>query len=1019
MRRCQIHPLRLLLVAGATLAVSCCTNPLKAADDAAEFLDALRSRGMHDLALDYLQYAATDSLASDEFKARISYERGMTFVAKWRTTRNASKRESLTSQIRNEFETFARANPADPLVAEAKSQLATVLTNTAMFVLNAAERKSDDAAKQADRLAARKGLEESRELHTTVETSIKDQLAAYPKVLDPKTERDKIENRTKLRLQLAQVRVLSAYALHQIAKTYNESDKQYTKLNSQAADELQALYDKYASKGIGFFIRVNQGECYLAIEKYKEAAGCFEDVILGAGENPAVAELVTKALALQTQCNIATEQYDTAIAKAKAWLKKVPGGRSPGREWLALQYQLAEAMRLKANSPDIKNSDGEKLLADTRDLYETVARRAGKYQDEARERMVSLFGAGGSAERREVNTFADALQAAKEAIGSMNTARQALPAAEANNPAAANSLKQQEESGFADAVFYLEQAHQLVDDDTPIAQVNESRWLLTWLWWQDEQFYRSATLASFLTRRYPEDPNSVNAAQVALASYDKLYQQSSESGVDASTEARKLKDLAAFITKRWSSTDLADTAFGVLMNFSIREQQFDTALDLVEQLDESRRGSFQAKIGNAIWEAQLRAANKPNSNVDRQKLRRQAVELWESSFDGLAGDRSSAAALAATSLYLTQARIDSGNFAEATELVEDPKVGPLALLATKNPVASRTAYALEAYKAALRCYVSVVPPQTDKAVATMEQLEQAVKQTQGGSEKLTKVYLGLGVQLQQQIESLQAAGKSEEAKRVSEAFVAFLEKLSGRETSDPAVQKWIAQTYYRLAEGLEADATAKDVRAGYYTKAGEAFKALLDSPQREREKPGATIGLELQYGQTLRRAGKYAEAMALFEKILADREGIPDVQLAAAYTLQDWGASENAAKLKEAVSGSGPKNAKGKPIVWGWNYLSKFAMSVARQRPAQKDKYRDIFFESWLNIATVYKLRAEKASESEKTKLLQKARSVVKSMVENYPNMVETKRGKDFERLMRDIQKAEGKRPTGLKEFDE
>lgn len=1012
------------LSASIALSAACCLlfvgygNRARAADDAAQFLDAMRKRGMHDLALDYLSYAATSSLASDEFKGRIPYERSVTLVNKWRETRGATKKQRIVGQIRSEIDTFAANNPDSPLTAVARSELATLLTATAMQSLAEAENKADGDASAA-RNTARSNLEEARELQTTVEASIVQQLADYPKVLDPKTQGDMIEQRRELRAKLSQVRVLNAYALHQLAQTHAEDSEPFKKLNQQAADELQALYDKYGSFLVGFYARVYQGECYLDLKKYKEASGCFEDIIVQGGENPSVTSLVTKALALQAECNIATEQYDTVIAKSSEWIKRAPSQRTNGPEWLMLKFQLAEALRLKAELPDTKDSEGKKLLSQTRDLYDAVAKRPNDYQDTARERMATLFGAAGSADRREVKTFTEALQAAKDALNSMTAARQALPAAEANNPAAANALKKQEETGYADAIHYLDTAQQLIDDDTPVAELNESRWLMSWLWWQDEQFYRSATMASFLTRSYPEDPTAMNAAQVALASYDKLFQQTTEAGGDASAEAAKLKQLAAFITKRWSSTALADTAFGVLMNFSIRDQQFDAALDLIQQLDPSRQAAYQAKVGNAIWEAQLRAAGDKNSTVDRQALRSQATELLTTSFETLQNDSSTAATLAASSLYLAQARIDKGEFAEAITLLENPKAGPLALLKTNNPVASRPAYAMEAYKAALRSYVSVVPPQTDKAVGTMQQLEQVVKATQGGGDQLTRVYLGLGVQLQQQIEALQGAGKSEEAKRVSEAFVAFLEKLSERGTSDPAVQRWIAQTYYRLAEGLEGDATAADVRTSYYEKASTSFKALMDAPRPEGENPNVMLALKMQYGQTLRQAGKYAEAMQQFEEILAEKESMPDVQIAAAYTLQAWGAADQAEKLQEAVMGSGPKNDKGKSIVWGWNYLSKFASSVARQRPELKDKYQDIFYEAWLNTARVYELRAAKANDAEKAKLLDKARSVVRSMANNYPAMLKTPRGQDFERLMREIQKAEGKRPTGLKEFDD
>src|SRR5690606_2756536 len=104
-------------------------------------------------------------------------------------------------------------------------------------------------------------------------------------------------------------------------------------------------------------------------------------------------------------------------------------------------------------------------------------------------------------------------------------------AAEAGDEGGDNSLLQENLSaGFREATRYLEAALSLVDDDTPVEQVNEARRLMAWLLWQDEQYHRAAVLASFLARRYPEDPSSASAAQVALSSYDKIYREAKENG---------------------------------------------------------------------------------------------------------------------------------------------------------------------------------------------------------------------------------------------------------------------------------------------------------------------------------------------------------------------------------------------------------------------------------------------------------------------------------------------------------
>ena len=63
---------------------------------------------------------------------------------------------------------------------------------------------------------------------------------------------------------------------------------------------------------------------------------------------------------------------------------------------------------------------------------------------------------------------------------------------------------------------------------------------------------------------------------------------------------------------------------------------------------------------------------------------------------------------------------------------------------------------IETYKAALRAYVLMSPPQEQKAIDIMQALDKAVQAGGGAdaSEQLTRIYIGLGVTLQKQVERL-------------------------------------------------------------------------------------------------------------------------------------------------------------------------------------------------------------------------------------------------------------------------
>lgn len=977
-----------------------------AASDTAQFVEAMRAQGHFDLTLEYLDSIADSRLVTDEFKQRVGYERGVTLLAKWQKTASATERRRIAQQIAAELKSFAQANPDSPLAPQAQRQLAVLLSNTASRDIAVIEMRPTSESKEAEvRAEAVSQLKEARKLMVDAEKAIVAALAKFPKQLDRKTEADKIDRQRELREELAQVRLLRSQALQQLANAHGPKARDFKKLHEEATAEFQDLYDKYTNFLPGFMARVYQGQSYLELGKLKEASGCFEDVIVQGAEAPALRDLVTKALAYQAECYLAEKEFDQIIAKQGAWLTKAHRAEARQPDWLRLKYFVAEAKRHKATDNKLKEAPRKRLLTEARSLYSDVALQPSEFQRPSQEVLKEL---GGPAQQDKPapKTFDEALAAGKRAISELSATRQQMESA-GEEGSEDSHLQESLSAGFREATMYLDAALSLVDDDTPIEQVNEARRLMAWLLWQDEQYHRSAVLASFLARRYPEDPSSSSAAQVALSSYDKIYRTAREANdPDAGdAEAERLKDLARFITRRWGSTALSDMAFGVLLDFSIREKQFEASLELLEELDDTRRASYRARIANAMWETQLRAANEQDDSIDRAALRQQATQLLKESFEPLKDIPAARSTLAATSLYLAQSLIDEGEYAAAIKVLEDRKAGPLALVKTNDPIASRPAYAIEAYKNALRAYVSVVPSQSDKAIETMTALEKAAKKS-GGGENLTRVYLGLGLQLQQQIATLNEEGKGDDAQQVGEAFAAFLDKLNERGSDDPSVGRWIAQTYFKLAEGMESEAPK---RGEYYQRANDAYKVLLEG----NADPKATLALQMQYAQTLRQLGQYEQAVAMFEKVLAEREMLLDVQKAAAYTLQEWGEATSPDKFKEAVSGRGQLNAKGKPVIWGWSQLGKVAVQVARTRP----EYKTLFYECWLNQARIRYLTGMQTSGEARTKQLDSARGIVSTMVRNYSDFKQTELRADFDLLMKQIQQAEGKRPTGLAEF--
>ncbi|MEX0641521.1 MAG: hypothetical protein WD468_02410, partial [Pirellulales bacterium] len=632
----------------------------------------------------------------------------------------------------------------------------------------------------------------------------------------------------------------------------------------------------------------------------------------------------------------------------------------------------------------------------------------------------------------EPRSFQEAYDRGKDALASFNAAKLALPSAERNNPPAMPELQDQMDEGKEEARQNFQLAMTLIDDDTDQKLVNEVRYFLCWLYWENEDYYHSAVLGDFLARRYPDHPAASAAAKLSMASFERLYQQSAAGdGKDDNTEfeARHMAQMAEFITRRWPDTSDADAAFSVLVSYAIRGGHIDDAQKMLANASDSSRPRLELQLGNAMWGkylelAQSDAETRPH-DTDLEKLKGTAVKFLRSGFEGFRKDRTASETGAAAGLYLAQALLSDGKYDEAIKLLEDDKVGPLTLVTRRDPAVSRPQFTIEVYKAALRAYVSVTPPRGEKAVEIMKALEGVIADSGAPGDQVTRIYVSLGASLQRQVNELREAGRNREADHVSIAVTEFLDRLNAQQAGTNWTNRvWVAQTYYALGNGDDVNSTGKQ-RAGSspegqsrqnLIKARDAFAQLLADVQKNpRLAPSdsSVLAIKMQLGECYRQLGEYKLALNTFSDILRDKESSLSVQRAAAYAYQQRGQASDAQWLERAVFGGYQLKSTGKNRIWGWLRISQVA-----QRAASADKkYWDAFFEARLNVARCRYLVAMKSKGSERQQDLAKARQSIQSVAQLYPELGGENWKVQYDSLMKDIQKAGNQSEIGLREF--
>ncbi len=998
-----------------------------AREQAEEFLKGLQERGLHGLALDYLLQMESSSLTNAEFRERIPYHRGVTLIAQARQTPDIDQRATLLSEAWRELNQFATAQSDSPATADALVELSNVLVDQAMQLLAQAADLPDEPTYVEQR---KKMLRKARELLADAQPRFRQAEQFYsaaldrmPKTLDPKTQGELIAQRQEFRARVAQVGMLAAQAQFEAATTYPTDSKEFMEQNRTTAKILADLYEKYSRWLIGFHARLYEGRCYQAIGDYQRALGCYEELILQSSVHPAFRKLIASAYAYQAQCLMAQNKHDAAIANLTGWLKAIQGEEATMPEWLLVRYELAQALRTKAESSDTKPSKKRKLLSSARDAYRLVAEEPNQNQNSARAALAML----GSNERLASELprdFSNAYSAGKDAMTSLNAAKMAIPSASKNNPAAIPQLRLQAEQGLEVARRNFRIALSLAKDETDRDQLNEVRYFLCWLDWEAGDYYQAAILGSFLAQRYPEHPAAAAAAKLALASFERLQQeaaQRSDQRTDTEFEARKMAELAEFMTRRWPGTPTAETAYRVLVNYAIQANRIDEAKGLLDEIAAASRPAFEAQLGNAMWGRYLELSQQAGSSAaELQTLRDDSIKLMQNGVEAARKSRRMTPIFATSSLYLAQSLLSDEKYAEAIALLEEKQIGPLMLVRERHIAATRPEYIAETYKAALRAYVSVSPPNIPSAIKALKGLETTIAAIdEGQSEHLMRVYVSLAKSLHEQLEQLRASGRENEAANLSLALGEFLDRIAdGQAKGNWSTRFWIAQTYYSLGASLQQEkSSTSSIPKRYFDKAHDLFESLAVEGANDPgslPQPAAMMAVQKQLGECYRELGGYQKALDAFSIVLAEQESQLAVQQAAAQTYQRWGeASGGIKKLERAIHGGFQVRSTGKNRFWGWLKLALVAERAARSDP----KYKDVFFHARLEAARCRYLIGIKSQGEARKKHLATAKQSVRSMLQLYPELGgENWRGQ-FEFLLRQIQKSSGESPTGLKEF--
>ncbi|MEX2113886.1 MAG: hypothetical protein WD845_11920 [Pirellulales bacterium] len=984
-----------------------------------EFLAALRQRQWFDQANAYLDALESNSQLDEAIRQRIPFERGVTTLQAATAQRDPAKRDAELTRAGQWFAEFSSQFPEHPLAGTAKVQLGVLQIERARAAVATAARSAQD---EPGIDAARGQFEEARRQFDGAIKDLETRLAQLPKLVDP-NDSDTAARKQQLAGDLVQLQLLRPSIDYELAATHPSGSAAARKHLEAAAANYHSLYETYRTRASGLLARLWEGRCYQQLEKMPQALACFRELMeLPAAEETRTVRTKSTRHALECLTSGGEKKFQEAVERGKRW-EKESGASAGDPDALAIRYLTAVALQGQSSALPAKDPERKKLAGFARDYVVPVAEQPGEYQRPAKMLLVALSGnkdAKGAADGASQPAFAEYFEQGKQSIAQMQAVESEINAlGSKGDDAALESLRQQRDNAANEASHWLQQALRSSDAKTSIDDLNSARYYLCFLNWDAGRLHDAAVLGEFLVQRYPDSSPGRQGARIALAAYVKMY---AESTLDEKQfEIERIERLGDAILKRWPGSEESDEAAMQLLNFAASRSDWDKAIAYLGGIspDSPRRGQAELRAGQALWSAYLRRSQLPQEErppqADLDALKKRAQEVLAEGIGRMEKSGEVDATLAAAVFAMAQICVDTGQPDQAIAWLEKAKIGPLTLVNANHPVAARDSFAIETYKLALRAYVAVTPQQVDKAEAAMDALEKLVQGAgdANAAENLTKIYVSLGRELEQQLQDLRKSGQTKQLESVSKAFEIFLDRVTKRETGNSyASLNWVGETYFSLGAGFDAGpGNASPQATAYFAKAADAYKRMLDVVQNDpkfKDNPDSLTGARLRLADCHRRAGQFDDALAVVVEVLKQKPMLLPAQVQAAETLQARGAIDPK-NYGLAILGDRPAR-DGKNAVWGWAKLSQLTMS--------NEQFAGTFHHARMNLAeSRYRYALVEKDAQKRANILAAAKQDLWTTFKLRPELGGEETAVRYDRLLKLIQASLGEKEAGLQEF--
>jgi hypothetical protein len=1015
-----------------------------------EFLQSLRERGYYDSALFYLEQQEKRNDLAPETRAVIPFEKAMTLLQGAKTVLDPLQQRRDLVRAEVFLNQFVKASPQHPSAAQANTERANIYLERARVDVYQADSPSNRDTRAEFQKSSLANVTKARGIFKKALDQFKTASEKFPSFIPQQdTERYEARRQAELKYLIAQKDL--ALTTYQQAQAYDFDSKEYQNLLTKAATEFEAIHSRYRSMPVGLYSRMMQGKCFQEQNEIGRALGIFNEILKHPGQSRSLRNIQNQVRRFRLIClnHDKKEDYQLVVDEATAWLTANRSNRSLLA--LGIRWERVLAREKLSNNRRLSKKDQDDLLRQARIDAEEINKFSGKYKDISTFKIQEINVALNS-DQGDPKDFGTAYSIGRRNVQQIAGHKAELATAQQKNEPAAriNQLTKSLADHLYETARMLGLALKNVSAKESQKQINEARYLLSYVYLLQRKNYEAAILGEYVGRRFQkQNPQlALDASYVALAAYQQEYAATPK--IQRDVEMDRMQRLGALIIETWPETEKANDSRILLGNvYRDRDQPvqaarfFSGVSSASERFVEAQLYAGQAywaayidaaPLDAAQWDAFLKKAGltdgaQPSPNKDAmlnqwrdaaEKFFRAGISQQEQLFAGSPSGTNDLDDLIAAKVSLGFILVGKGEYPGVVSLLtgkpSDPKgvensYPVLKAVAVKDeksrPDSGITGrrFASSVYQLLLRAYVGT--QQITEALSVMESLEKIAGGTD--SENVTAVYVQLGQELQKEIERLKGLNQQKRLAEVRSSFDQFLGKLFDRKEKMPYNHLiWIAETYYGLGRGMGQD--NKTVAETYFKQAAESYQAILNRDQQDgnfvddsREK-----GVTLRLAHCRRHQGDFEIALNMIQNLLAENANFLQAQFEAAYILQDWGSSgqgDSHKKLFDAIQGQRNDDEGG---IWGWGYIAirlKREVHSGRLSPEKQAEYGEKYMEARYNVSESRRRYGLAQSSSEKkSQALKSAKQEIDTLVALNSNVSNDWKNK-FDGLYREIQK--------------